>query len=108
MSTKNANIASTKYPIIDNHKECGCCHIIFHISLFSKTSNTRNRIKGHKVGYRTNCKKCRSDQSYRYQMTKKIEAYPELYLDCENEECNWIFSKRRGKCPKCKETYRGK
>lgn len=91
----------TKYPIKGDRKECGCCHKVLSLAKFSKTSYSPNLGKFTVVGYRTFCNKCRSENSLRYQLEKKIERYPYLYVDCENNDCNWIFNKRCLKCPKC-------
>lgn len=101
MSTKNASKGNTKYPVVDGRKECGACHGVFLVKMFSKQSGIK-KGKRYNYGPRTDCKKCRSISSQRYQLEKKIQNYPNQYIDCENEECNWIFRRVRKECPKCK------
>lgn len=95
--------SNVKFPIVNNFKECGCCHGVLPISDFSKTSLRKKSSQFVKVGYRTNCKKCRSRYSSRHELEKKIIRYPNRYIDCKNEDCNWIYSKRLKNCPRCKK-----
>jgi len=73
-------------------RECGCCRVILPFSKFTINPN----------GYpRSFCKKCRSESTSRGFQEKKIVAYPDLYQQCVNEDCNWIFSKRYAFCTRC-------
>jgi len=87
-----------KYPVINGMKECGNCNEVLPLDRFSFTSPR----KGHKKGYRSACKKCRSKQVHQKVMERKLEMFPNIYIQCTNESCNYIWDRGRDKwCPKC-------
>ena len=106
MEAPNQVVNNRKYYINyeNEERECSNCREIKPFKDFSKTM----------LGYpRPVCKTCRSLINFRKEMEKKLEMYPHLYNECQNEQCNYIWKKeirclktnsiksRRDRCIKC-------
>jgi len=75
-------------------KECNGCKEILPFSDFSGSS-----LLGTP---RSHCKKCRAIKTQNYTREKKIKTFPDLYYDCDNDDCCFIWLKSKGRvCPKC-------
>lgn len=90
-----------KYPIINGKKECPECRRVLRVQNFALINRNINNSR------RSTCKRCHSNQNYRRQMEKKIQAWPHLYWDCSDEECNWINHIRYKVCNRCREERPG-
>lgn len=85
---------------IDHEREertCSICGVTKHFSQY----NSFWQKRGYKVT-RPECKPCHSRMIVQKQQEKAMDKYPDRYWQCDNEECNYIWSKTRGElCPKC-------
>jgi len=66
-------------------KICGQCGDMLPFSAFSEGDA--------KYGLRWACKPCRSSGFTRKQLEKKIELFPNLYVDCDN--CDYINTRTK-------------
>lgn len=79
------------------HMVCRDCGETKHIDLMKKS--------GNKVGFKCQniCKKCNSIRSLNSIYEKKLALFPNLYVQCDNDDCMLICKKKIGitSCPKC-------
>jgi hypothetical protein len=76
-------------------KECNGCKEVLPFSRFSMSS-----WKGTPRSY---CNVCRNKIQWARKMENKIEQFPTLYAQCDNDDCCYIWARSRGMiCPKCK------
>ena len=71
-----------KYPIIDNHKECGDCHIIKPVSEFGQWKN----VSGLYVPT-SNCKKCRAEYQIKRNRASGMKPRTEYPVTDGHKEC---------------------
>lgn len=90
-----------KYPEINGMKTCSNCLENKPLDMFSKI--TKNpKYQNHYITRRANCKKCRANYGWQKQLEKKLKDKPHLYVQCDNDDCCYIFSRNNKECPKCK------
>jgi hypothetical protein len=84
---------------IDHKREertCAICKTVKHFSQYNAFWQ-----RGYKAT-RPECKPCHSFLVAQKQQEKLMEKAPHNYYQCEDEECNKIWSKSRGTiCPNC-------
>jgi hypothetical protein len=103
------------YPVIDNHKECGRCHIIKPVSEFSLRSKSN---KDGSFASQTNCKECDRAAAIKYNRLngfKPTKRYPIIndHKRCtacnEHKHVSEYDVKKNGKivakCKPCQKEY---
>ena len=75
------------------YKRCSKCGEVKEVTEFTPYGNG---------GYRAKCKTCRSKIEYRQKLERNLKSKPLLYFKCENNNCNYIWNRRKGfACKKC-------